>query len=196
MQETTFWEYIDLINHVDTEGLNTREKEDYQVYLIKRKLIKQDFKETLGFHRIFSKKLYELFLPALAEVFMVSWCKYEKLKEGNAYISNDGFKDFRSWIIGLGREEFEKFKTYENEVDFLKYDLNSDNAYREDLEYIIVELYEEFKKRVKDKNQLKEIYEKKYKFGYDRDYQLDLNDKIDWVNINKKYPKFLKKNEN
>ena len=149
MKEETFWKYIDLINYVDTEGLNTREKEYYQVHLIKRKLINQDFKETLDFHRVFSEKLYELFLPTLAEIFMVSGNKYEKLKKGNTYISNDGFRDFRSWIIGLGKKEFENFKRYSKEKEFLKYDLNPNNAYREDLEYMIVDVYEELKKRKK-----------------------------------------------
>ena len=190
MQEDTFWEYIDLIKHVDTEGLNLVEKESYQVHLIKRKLIELDFKEVLVFHQIFNQKLYELFSPTLAEVFMVSWNSYEKLKNGNVYISNDGFRDFRSWIIGLGREEFEKFKTYEKEEDFLKYDLNSDIPYREDLEHIVVELYENLKKE--QQSQIKEIYEKYSGLYCDGDYQLDLEDKIDWININKKYPVTLK----
>jgi len=193
MQESIFWEYIDLINHVDTEGLNTREKEYYQVHLIKRKLFFQDFSKTLEFHRTFSEKLYELFLPNLAEVFMVSWSNYESLQRENLYISNDGFKDFRSWIIGLGKKEFENFKNFSTEKEFLNYDLNPNNAYREDLEYIILDLYQEFKKKSKDIPKLKSIYEKKYNFGYDGDYQTDLIDKINWVNIDKKYPTILKK---
>lgn len=191
MQETRFWEYIDLIHHEETEGLSIREKEFYQVYLIKRKLLGQNFDETLAFHHIFSKKIRELFLPTLAEVFMVSWNSYEKLKTGDVYISVDGFRDFRSWIVGQGKDEFEKFKAYSNEEDFLKYDLSPDNAYREDLEYIMTDIYGVFKKLAQGQNQLVDIYEHSYLFGYDGDYQLDLNDKIDWANINKKYPKIL-----
>ena len=193
MQETTFWEYLDLINQADTEGLDAREKEDYQVALIKQALIPLDFEEILDFHRILNDKLYELFLPTLAEVFMVSHRKYEDLKKGDVYISNDGFRDFRAWIIGLGREAFEKFKAYGKEEDFLGYDLNPNHAYRDDLEYIITDLYDFFKKRKRNQSQLSAIYEKKYDFGCDGDYDLDLNDKIDWANIDKKYPTILKR---
>ena len=193
MQESIFWEYIDLINQVDTEGLNTREKEYYQVHLIKRKLINQDFSKILAFHRIFSDKIYELFLPTLAEVFMASWNVYESLQEENLYISNDGFRDFRSWIVGLGKKEFENFKQYSTEKEFLNYDLDPNKAYREDLEYIIVELYEAISKREKENSQIEIIYKKKYEYGYDGDYDKDLINKIDWANIDKKYPTILRK---
>ena len=193
MQESIFWEYIDLINQVDKEGLNTREKEYYQVHLIKRKLINQDFSKTLAFHRIFSDKIYELFLPTLAEVFMASWNVYESLQEENLYISNDGFRDFRSWIVGLGKKEFENFKQYSTEKEFLNYDLDPNKAYREDLEYIIVELYEAISKREKENSQIEIIYKKKYEYGYDGDYDKDLINKIDWANIDKKYPTILRK---
>lgn len=193
MNEIFFWEYIDLKNEVATEGLGVRDIEERQIWLIEEKLFHHSFEEVLEFHRIFSEKIYELFLPTLAEVFMVSHSNYDSLKKGNVYISNDGFRDFRSWIIGLGREEFENFKAYQKEEDFLKYDLHPDKAYREDLEYIIVDLYEGFKETAQDLTQLEKIYERKYDFFYDGDYQSGLEEKIDWANINKKYPRLLQR---
>lgn len=195
MNENLFWEYINLTNEVVREGLSIREIEERQIWLIEEKLFLHSFEDVLKFHRIFSEKIYELFLPTLAEVFMVSHSNYDSLKKGDVYISNDGFRDFRSWIVGLGREEFENFKAYQKEEDFLKYDLNPNKAYREDLEYIIVDLYEAFKETEEDLTQLEKIYEQKYDFFYDGDYQLDLEEKIDWANINQKYPIILRRRE-
>ena len=195
MNEKIFWQYIDLTKEVATEGLGVRDIEERQIWLIEEKLFLHSFEDVLEFHRIFSEKVYELFLPTLAEVFMVSHSNYDTLKKGNVYISNDGFRDFRSWIVGLGREEFENFKTYQKEEDFLEYDLDPDNAYREDLEYIIVDLYEGFKETEQDLTELEKIYERKYDFFYDGDYQSDLEEKIDWANINQKYPRILQRRE-
>ena len=47
MTEAKFWRYIDLINRLNQEGLTTREREHYQVYLIKMLLAKENFEEVV-----------------------------------------------------------------------------------------------------------------------------------------------------
>ena len=86
MNEKIFWEYIDLKNEVATEGLAVRDIEERQIWLIEEKLFHHSFEEVVEFHRIFSEKLYELFLPTLAEVFKVSHSNYDSFKKGNVFI--------------------------------------------------------------------------------------------------------------
>lgn len=192
MTEHKFWEYIELVYTSETRHLNVRDQEDLQVLLIKDQLRKDGLKGALDFYRILFEKLRALFRPNLAELFMVTWNSYESLQKENVYISNDGFRDFRSWIIGLGRKDYMRFKNFEQEESILEYDLNPNVAYREDLEYIINELYKEHWSEPYDKKN-ENLYKTKYLYGCDGDHKEDLINRIDWQNLDKKYKQTFKK---
>ena len=122
---------------------------------------------------------------------MVTTHPIGELRNGIKFISNDGFRDFRSWIVGLGKKAFEEFKNFEEEEGLIKYNLDCELAYREDLEYLIIDLYE--LAQITEERNVEKIFEKKYKVGCDGDYEKDLLNPIEWKKLDKKYPRLIQK---
>ena len=69
MNEEVFWEYIGLIDESTLTFSNKWEREEMQMLLLEKALEKHPFEEVLEFHRILFQKLYDLFLPKIAELF-------------------------------------------------------------------------------------------------------------------------------
>ncbi len=86
MDENQFWKIIE--SSVETNRPYRHLSEELG------KLSREDI---LLFHYIFTKKLSEACtFPLLAANFVIS-----------SYVSDDGFKEFRSWLVGQGRNRFE-----------------------------------------------------------------------------------------
>jgi len=95
MTAEIFWEYIELVQGKLPKFHNNRAYENYQTQLIKQALIKQSFQEVVNFNIAYTKKVDELFSPNVIELYAVSYLSFRELKDGQVYISNDGFRDFR-----------------------------------------------------------------------------------------------------
>lgn len=193
MTEKEFWKYIEMINEVQSPPKNKWVREEMQIALIEQALEKLPFKETLAFHEILFKKLHELFLPKVAAVYLLMYESVENLKNGQRYLSNDGFRDFRSWIIGLGKIQFELFKNYQSEADILDVYLHPEFSYRSDLELIIDTQYE-LAIINENEEKVENLMSKKYSIGCDGDYKKDLIDKIEWHKLETQFPTLIKNN--
>lgn len=191
MKEDKFWEYIELAAVKLSSFKHIREYEFYQTTLIVEALIKQPFQETFHFNKIYTQKVDELLLPNVVELFAVSHRPFEKLKDGQAYISNDGFRDFRDWVIGLGRENYQLIKNFKTENEIIHLNFHIETAYRDDLEFIINDLYEEYFSKFED-TEIDKMYENRFSGGYFADFET-VSKQIDWANLDKKYPKIFAK---
>lgn len=191
MNEDQFWELISLIDLIPLKIHNQRFREEIQTQLIKGKLIKEPFKEVLKFDKIYNEKLDELLIPSIIELHLVNFSSVDELKSGNIYVSNDGFRDFRGYIIGLGRKNYELIKEFRREDDIFHIDFWIENAYRSDIELVLSQLYNDHFSQLQD-----EEVEKQY-----NEYRVDgyfanldsIIEKNDWENIEKKYPKMIAK---
>ena len=191
MQEDKFWKYIELAQKELPEFNNIRAYEEYQIFLIKQSLVKQSFKEIFNFNKIYIQKVNKLLLPNVVELFTVRRRSFEDLKDGQAYISNDGFRDFRGWIIGLGRENYQLLKDFKKEEEIIHFNFYVENAYRDDLEFIINDLYEAFYAELKDA-EIDKMYKNRFSKGDLADFG-EISEQIDWANLDKKYPKMFAK---
>ena len=192
MDEEKFWEYISLVDSSSRKFHNKYQKERYQNWLIRREILKSNsFEELIDYDRIYNKKLDDLFQPKIIELKLVNHLSIEELTKERPYISNDGFRDFRGYIIGLGRKEYELVKNFTKEDEIFHIDFYINVAYRSDLEFIYRNLYNNyFSKRGKDKIE-KMNKEKTY-----TNYFLSFEDIIDQINLNnldKNYPKMIAK---
>lgn len=187
--EEKFWAYIELVQDKLPKFHNNRAYENYQTQLIKQALLKQSFQEVINFNIAYTKKVDELFLPNVVELYAVSYRSFEELKDGQAYISNDGFRDFRNWVIGLGQADYQLIKNFKKEEEVLHLDFYVEHAYRDDLEFIISDLYKEFYAELKDA-EIDKMYENRFSGVYFADFEA-ISAKIDWANLDKKYPKMF-----
>ncbi len=141
----------------------------------------------ISFQANLSRKIYKLFQPKIAEIFRVTGYKENKVVSDFKYISNDGFIDFRAWIVSLGKEGYEQFLNFQSEEELLKFDLDADRAYRDEIPFFAYW----FCQRVFQGNgNCDEVF----KFGFDGDYEA-LYAKMDWEwdVLEKKYPLLYQK---
>ena len=89
---------------------------------------------NLVFFKVFCEKLKTLILSKIAEVFLVT---LNRKPEDTAYISNDGFLDFRAWIVQQGRETYQLFLDFKSEKELLHLNLDPNIAWSEDLLYVV-----------------------------------------------------------
>lgn len=136
VKNSVFWEILDLANVLFIyEGSGRLELYEKTIEA-NRELLSV---ENLGnFQMAFNQKLHDLFLPKIVEVFYLT---AYGLKKDWGYISNDGFLDFRAWIISLGQKKFMKFILFEHENEILEFDFNPNYAFREDLVYFGKDTY-------------------------------------------------------
>lgn len=130
MKNSVFWEILDLANELFIYEGSGRLELYKKTIEENRELLSEE--NLCDFQAAFNQKLSDLFLPKVVEVFYLT--SYS-LKSNWGYISNDGFLDFRAWIISLGQKNFMKFILFEHEDEILEFDFNPNYAYREDLVY-------------------------------------------------------------
>lgn len=192
MDEDKFWEYISLIDSYPRKIYNKYEKEDTQNRLIKMKILKSNsFKELVDYDRIYNEKLDDLFQPKIVELQMVNYLLIEELIKKRPYVSNDGFRDFRGYIIGLGRKNYELVKNFKKEDEIFHIDFYVNVAYRSDLEFIYSELYENHFSKL-DKDEIEKMDKEHTHPNYFLSFE-DIIDQIDWNKLDKKYPKMIAK---
>ena len=86
MYETKFWKCID---QASSSG-------DFDNHL-KKNLCDLGFDEIISFKNILLQKLVEAYIfPLLAANFVIS-----------SYVSDDGFKEFRAWLVSKGQQVFQ-----------------------------------------------------------------------------------------
>lgn len=192
MDEDKFWEYISLIDSYPRKIYNKYEKEDTQSRLIKMKILKSNsFKELVDYDRIYNEKLNDLFQPKIVELQMVNYLLIEELIKKRPYVSNDGFRDFRGYIIGLGRKNYELVKNFKKEDEIFHIDFYVNVAYRSDLEFIYSELYDNHFSKL-DKDEIEKMDKEHTHPNYFLSFE-DMIDQIDWNKLDKKYPKMIAK---
>jgi len=192
MDENVFWEYISIIDSYPYEFSYNRDKEECQCRLIKKRLLKNNsFQEVLDFDKIYNQKLDELELPKIIELLLVNYLPIEKLNKESAHISNDGFRDFRGYIIGLGKDDYELVKNFKNENEIFQIDFWVNVAYRSDLEFVYRDLYNEHFSKLNDLT-IEEMDKAHSIQNYFLNYDEILNE-VDWENLENKYPKMISK---
>jgi hypothetical protein len=123
LDELTFWSLIEQIRH---EALDDGDK---QVELLFQALVQLTKDEILAFYRIMNQQMN---LSKTAEL----WNAASIITCG---CSDDGFLDFRAWLIGQGKNMFEMvLKDPESLVDIVKYPKSTRNG---DIYYAIMRAY-------------------------------------------------------
>ncbi|WP_196887299.1 DUF4240 domain-containing protein [Aureivirga sp. CE67] len=181
MTEEIFWNLIGKFFEYPIEEINEKGYDVIQNEILEDYLGKADKESLIKFHELLCTKIRELYLPKIGDLFLLSGYDLEdKLTKDFQYISEDGFADFRAWIVSLGKEHFEKFKNFEKEEDLFEYDLDANGAFREDLIYIISRISET-------------RFEEELDLDYDlENEEVDLYSKMNWNTLNEKYPKLFK----
>ncbi len=138
MTENDFWSLIGEApsDPYTNEVLFSFDSYEKQYARIKAHLLKCTGAEIISFHNILCAKIKSLFLPKIAEVFLVSTPELLPSSRDELYISNDGFIDFRAWIVSLGQKHYDLFLHFQTEREVLCYDLDPNITWREDLVYI------------------------------------------------------------
>lgn len=183
MDEELFWKYIEQVYSFSVEEYDLPA---LQNTLLQISLEKHTLDELLTFESIFREKIYQLFLSKIAEVFLITSYDLND-KMDFKYISNDGFIDFRVWIVAQGKTTFEKFLNFTDESEILEYDLNDETAYRADLFNLTSEVYSNV--FFDDKENFEDHYNKKYDIQYDAIYE-KLYKEMSWEKeeLKRKYP--------
>lgn len=160
MKELEFWKIIEDRHPALTEAdVQEMGHEDAQYFSIKELLHSEE--RAVAFQEKLNEKILSLFEPKIAELFLVSCNPQEKYD--SLYISNDGFIDFRAWIVSLGKANYERFLNFESETEILEYNLDPNFAYREDLVYLVNEVFDEsFEKESPCSLEVNGDYEKLY----------------------------------
>jgi hypothetical protein len=192
MDENKFWDYISMIDSYPRPFHNKYDKEECQTRLIKNQLLKKNtYKEVLEFDIIYNEKLNDLWLPKIVELQMVNQLSFEELQKENLYVSNDGFRDFRNYIVGRGRKEFELIKDFKTEDEIFHIDFHVNIAYRSDLEFLVDELIETHYSKQDNKEEVKSLHDNNMVRTFP-DFK-DVTGQIDWKSLDKKYPKMITK---
>jgi len=141
MNEDEFWECIESVYELSIEEIDLLGFDETQVQLIKDKISGASLDKLLGFQREFSDKMFRLFVPKIGELFHFTVYDVRNTRNDFKYISTDGFMDFRSWIIGMGREIYYQFLNFASEKEILHFDLNPNSAYRDDLCFLAEDIH-------------------------------------------------------
>lgn len=190
MSEADFWNYLEEAG---------KEEYDLQKIMVnlKEALSKSALSELISFEIILRSKIRALFLPKIGEIFLVTTSKHKKSKL--RYISNDGFIDFRAWIVGNGKWFFEHFLNFKSEEELIGFELHPNYAYNEDLvgltNLILKEQQQTKQIRIDDfieesKNEREgdSIWSGVYDGNRTTFYE-----KIEWENLALKYPEIYQK---
>lgn len=185
MTEDKFWELIGMVFQMPIEKIQEFGYDQIQNKIITNYLKARGKDSTKEFHEILCEKIRELYLPKIGELFlMTSYDLSEHINKEFKYISVEGFVDFRAWIVSLGKENYEIFLNFQSENELFKFDMDVNVANREDLVYLAITVAED---------ELGEKMDLKYHLDKDGE-QLYL--KMNWDNLNEKYPKLFKYYQN
>ncbi len=191
MDESKFWATIELIYHIPETIRRGYDFDVLQKHLIKKHLKQHSIKDILCFQEIFAEKVYELFLPKIADLVLLTAYPFKDRDPEFKDISNDGFLDFRFWIVSLGKYHFDIFLDFKEEEEVLPFNLHPENAYSPSLGFIVDEIYEELNPE-NDKKALDYCDEYGISYGFDGDYK-KLYAQMNWNTLEDVYPKLFKK---
>jgi hypothetical protein len=176
MSEEQFWEIIEEIYKSPfLEEFSEEETRDLQRLFIGDYLYKGGKELILQFDNILAEKLRSLFIPKIAELFVINGYDI-RIKDNYDffYISNDGFRHFRQWIVGLGQEHYLNFLNFTKEEEILPYNIDGNIAYRGDLNLIAFNLVQEFNLDIElnynEDGDWHELYENMIKSDFDKKY--------------------------
>ena len=177
MDEAEFWRLIEKVFYIPIEDFSNFEYDELQDQIIKEYLAKGGEKAIIDFQNILGEKIRALYLPKIGELFLLTVYDLEdEMTKNFKYISTDGFLDFRAWIVSLGERHYNIFRNFESESELFDYDLNPNYATRE----LLVFLGQQIARNLEIEIDLE--------FYFDNDYQ-ELYAKMQWENLNEKYPK-------
>lgn len=176
MTENEFW---NIIGYTPDKNLSISQNNQHQTERIAAALASENPENIVEFHNILCKKIRDLYIPKIGEIFLLTaYNLKDEINQKFRYISTDGFADFRAWIVGLGKKDFEIFLNFRSETALLDFNLDVNHTNREDLLYLAESLIEEIDMEV------------------DLDYHLD-NDHIsllaemEWEGLDEKYPQLF-----
>ena len=180
MEEKKFWELIEALPPVSPDEDYYLQYTRFQNEMISEYLIQHGEVAIAGFHEILCRKVKDLYLPKIGELFLLtSYDLSLAINREFKYISVDGFVDFRAWIVSGGRSHYETFLNFTSEKDLLPYSMDANNAFREDLVYLALTVSE--------------------RLGQDIDLNYDLNGNVEklyremnWDSLDNKYPQLFK----
>jgi hypothetical protein len=190
MDESKFWACIELIYQVPEVLRMKYDFETLQRHLIKKHLKQHELKDLVGFQKILAEKVLNLFQPKIADIFYMTGPNVKGRDPNFRYIPNDGFLEFRLWVVCLGRHGYETFLNFKNEEQLLKYNLDCENTYVSGFDYFVDEIYEEMNPE-DDKSALDYCHENGVARGFDGDYKVLFN-RMNWNTLEAVYPKLFK----
>ena len=124
MDEAKFWELIDFplrrYKDVEVDSLTYRNIQMNHLHFFAKNTTQT---ELIDFQEIMSEKIYQLFIPKIGEIALIS-CYDLNASLQISELSTDGFIDFRAWIISLGQLNFKKFFNFQSEDEILEFDFN------------------------------------------------------------------------
>ena len=181
MTETQFWELIGKVFRLPDDKIQSIGYDRIQVFVITKYLKENGADSIIKFQEILNEKIRDLFLPKIGELFLFT--SYDLSNKENTkfkYISVDGFIDFRAWIVGLGKKSYETFLNFESEEELFQFDLDVNRAFREDLVFLTSKIADE---------ELGIEIDLEHYFDKDAD---ELYSKMNWENLDMKYPQLFK----
>ena len=119
-KEDIFWNIIGSYNSIE---------------IIENQLNTLSIEENMIFDKQLRDKLKILIKPKIAEIYLAS---YNHKPNEFEYISNDGFLDFRAWIIHQGKNVYTLFLNFKSEEELVHLDLHPEVAYSEMLLYVVL----------------------------------------------------------